>query len=65
MEKPEQETSPIHDGVTPADSKRLGLIRERAQRGYYDSDRVIDEVTEAIIEWYDVRRGGKLREDKL
>ena len=61
MEKPEQGISPLNDGVIPADSKRLGLIKKRAERGYYDSDRVIDEVAEAIIEWYGVRRGGKLR----
>ena len=61
VNKSAQERSPSPERDTLSDSKRLALIRRRAARGYYNSDRVIEEVADAILEWYGVRRGGKLR----
>ncbi len=36
--------------------KRLQLIRERAERGYYNSEAVIQEVTQALVETFSSRR---------
>lgn len=59
MGKKEQGASLSQKGAL-SDSKRLALIKRRAARGYYDSDKVIEEVAEAILESYGIRRGGKL-----
>ena len=61
MNQTEQGASSAEERNALSESKRLGLIKERAARGYYNSDKVTEEVVEAILEWYGIRRGGKPR----